>query len=447
MIVTTFVSNPMVALTGNGAEALTFVLMLAVFGVLAIAVRWPIGLALLVSAIFGAVTNGDYFPLRHLVEGAFSYLDPILVIATAMILMRALADGQALDSLGWAVEDRFRTRPMLLLGLLMIIIMFPGMITGSSTASVLTTGAMAASIITRLGLSKERTGAIIAMGGVLGMIAPPVNIPAMIIGGGVDLPYSGFGVPLALASFPTALVIVYILAWPVLRKPTKPALPSEENLPPTQISNRSSRVTLWRALTGPVVAGLLMLAPRLSPAHIPDPGLPLVFLLAAVAGILVLPKFDVRASMIRAMNESLPVLGILCGVGAFIQVLTLTGSRGWLVSLMTGAPTWALFAAAAVSVPLFGAVSAFGSSSVLGVPFLLALLGRNEIITAAALSVLASLGDLMPPAALAATLSAQVAGVDDRRKVLRLCIVPALLIVAVGLLMLIFAPQIGRLLP
>ena len=92
MIVTTFVSNPMVALTGNGAEALTFVLMLAVFGVLAIAVRWPIGLALLVSAIFGAVTNGDYFPLRHLVEGAFSYLDPILVIATAMILMRALAD-------------------------------------------------------------------------------------------------------------------------------------------------------------------------------------------------------------------------------------------------------------------------------------------------------------------------------------------------------------------
>ena len=147
------------------------------------------------------------------------------------------------------------------------------------------------------------------------------------------------------------------------------------------------------------------------------------------------------------MNESLPVLGILCGVGAFIQVLTLTGSRGWLVSLMTGAPTWALFAAAAVSVPLFGAVSAFGSSSVLGVPFLLALLGRNEIITAAALAVLASLGDLMPPAALAATLSAQVAGVDDRRKVLRLCIVPALLIVAVGLLMLIFAPQIGRLLP
>ncbi len=440
-----FVTNPIVALTGNGAEPLTLLLMLVAFAALVMAARWPIGLALLVAAFVGAAINGEYFPLRHLVEGAFSYLDPILVIATAMILMRALADSRALDSLGWAVEDRFRTKPVLLLGLLMIIIMFPGMITGSSTASVLTTGAMAATIITRLGLSKERTGAIIAMGGVLGMIAPPVNIPAMIIGGGVDLPYSGFGLPLTLASFPLALLIVYILAWPVLSGKAKPIAESAGNI--SQGSSRGSQVALWRALTGPIVAAILMLVPRLSPAHIPDPGLPLDFLLATVAGILVLPKFDVRGSMVRAMDESLPVLGILSGVGAFIQVLTLTGSRGWLVSLMTGAPTWSLCAAAAVSMPLFGAVSSFGSASVLGVPFLLSLLGRNEIITAAALSMLASLGDLMPPVALAGTLAAQVAGVNDRWKILRLCVLPALLIVVAGLLILIFAPQIGRLLP
>ena len=61
----------------------------------------------------------------------------------------------------------------------------------------------------------------------------------------------------------------------------------------------------------------------------------------------------------------------------------------------------------------------------LGVPFLLALLGRGEVVTTAALSLLASLGDLMVPAALAATLAAKVTGVSDRRQVLRLCIVPA----------------------
>jgi Na+/H+ antiporter NhaD/arsenite permease-like protein len=122
-------ANPIASVAGGWAEPLTFVLMLASFGILVIARRWPIGLALLAGAFVGAVLNGEYLPLRHLVEGAFSYLDPVLVIATAMILMRALTDGGALESLGRTVEARFRTKPVLLLALLMLIIMFPGMIT------------------------------------------------------------------------------------------------------------------------------------------------------------------------------------------------------------------------------------------------------------------------------------------------------------------------------
>jgi TRAP-type C4-dicarboxylate transport system permease large subunit len=437
-------ANSIASVAGGWAEPLTFVLMLASFGILVIARRWPIGLALLAGALVGAVLNGEYLPLRHLVEGAFSYLDPVLVIATAMILMRALTDGGALESLGKTVEARFRTKPVLLLALLMLIIMFPGMITGSSTASVLTTGAMAGSIIISLGLSRERTAAIVAMGGVLGMVAPPVNIPAMIIGGGVDIPYAGFDGPLALASFPLAMVVLYSLAWPVLGASGKALAAAKNGVAAAQGRVLMPRISLARALVGPLVAAILMVAPRLAPRHIPDPGLPFVFLVATAASVAVLPRFPLFASMTRAIEESLPVLGILCGVGAFIQVMTLTGCRGWLVSLMTGAPSWAILAAAAVSMPLFGAVSAFGSASVLGVPFLLALLGRNEVVTTSALSLLASLGDLMLPAAIAATLAAQVTGVADRYRVLRLCIFPALLTVAVAVLMLIFSAQIGR---
>ena len=80
------------------------------------------------------------------------------------------------------------------------------------------------------------------------------------------------------------------------------------------------------------------------------------------------------------------------------------------LALMLDAPSRAIVGAAAVSLPMFGAVSAFGSASVLGVPFLLALLGRGDVVTMAGLSMLASLGDLMPPAAIAATLAAQVTG-------------------------------------
>jgi hypothetical protein len=199
-----------------------------------------------------------------------------------------------------------------------------------------------------------------------------------------------------------------------------------------------------RALLAPVAAAILMLAPRIAPNHLPDPGLPLIFVAAGAVGVAALPRFSLIPSLLRAVEESLPVLGILCGVGAFIQVMTLTGGRGWLVSLMTGAPAWALYAAAGAGMPLFGAVSAFGSASVLGVPFLLALLGRNEIVTTAGLSLLAALGDLMLPAALAATLASQVAGVPDRMRVLRWCLLPALLTIAFAIMMLVFAPELGR---
>jgi gluconate:H+ symporter, GntP family len=493
--------NPAVTLTGSYAEPLTLLLMLAVFALLAIRMRWPIGIALASAGVAGAVCNGYLFPLRHLVEGGLSYLDPILVIATAMIFMRLLADGDALVALGNVVERRFGNRPLLLLPLLMLIVLFPGMITGSSTASILTTGAVASSILLKLGLSMERAAAYIAMGGILGMVAPPVNIPAMLIGGGIDLPYSGFDRPLALAAFPLALVLAYGIGWPLIRcrnsanrnfhkqiagtrlrnnagaatmdasgadaSRTLPVILSpdpmdrgelrEDLSDETSISaDRSSpipepvppaagpKALLWQALCGPAVAAILMIGPRLAPRQVPDLGLPLVFLLAAAASILVLPKFGVFSSMLRAIDETLPVLGILAGVGAFIQIMTLTGARGWLVSVMLDSPAWALLAAATLSIPLFGAVSAFGSASVLGVPFLLALLGRNEVVTTSALSLLTALGDLMLPAALAATLAAQVTGAGSRYRVLRLCLLPALITAAVAVMMLIYSQEIGR---
>lgn len=422
-------------------EPLTLLLMLAAFGLLALRLRWPIGVALAAAAWIGAACNGEYFPLRHLVEGAFSYLDPILVIATAMIFMRFLGEGGALSAVGGSVERRFSRRPLILLPLVMVMVMFPGMITGSSTASVLTTGAIAASILVRLGLARERAGAFVAMGGVLGMVAPPVNIPAMIIGTGVDLPYSGFTMPLAILAFPLALVFGYGLGRPLTR-----AAARVDRTGAGVESAAAEAVSLWRALLPPALAVILMLLPGLTRGRVPDPGLPLIFLAAAAFALPLLRRFPVRAAAIEAVSDALPVLAILAGVGAFIQVMTLTGARGWLVSILVGAPMWAIFGAAALSLPLFGAVSAFGSASVLGVPFLLVLLGRDEVVTTAGLSALAALGDLMLPAALAATMAAQVAGVEDRMRVLRLCIVPALATAAAAVAMLVHAAALSRLL-
>ncbi|MGE5508594.1 MAG: TRAP transporter large permease subunit, partial [Chitinophagales bacterium] len=200
------------------AEPATLLAMLAVFGYLSVGRRWPMGLSLVAGAWAGAALDGDVLPLRHLVEGAFTYLDPMLVITTAMLFMRLMADAGHLPALVGVVERRLGRLPWLLLPALMLFVMFPGMITGSSTASVLTAGAMAAPLLAGLGLAPERVGAFVAMGGVLGMVAPPINLPAMLIGGGIDLPYAGFGLPLAVAAFPLALAVAYGLGWPLLQR-------------------------------------------------------------------------------------------------------------------------------------------------------------------------------------------------------------------------------------
>ncbi len=383
------------------------------------------------------------FPCATWSRGPRSYLDAILVIGTAMLFMRTLADVGALAAIAWAVQRRFGHTPAILLPTVMLIVMFPGMMTGSSTASVLTTGAMASSVLGGLGLAPARAAAFVAMGGVLGMIAPPINIPAMIIGGGIDLPYVGFAAPLALGAFPLALAIAYALGAPAFARARRPP-----DMPAHAASAAvASPVSLGRAMLPIATLVSLMLAPAVWPRRVPDPGLPAIFVASTLVIWATRPRMRLGHSLTRAMAEALPVLGILAGVGAFIQVMTLTGARGWLVSQMLSAPAWALFPAAAIGMPLFGAVSAFGSASVLGVPFLLASIGRNEIVTAAALSMLAGVGDLMLPASLAATLATRAAGLEDRRPVLRLCVLPALALVVVALAMLLAAPALGRWLP
>jgi gluconate:H+ symporter, GntP family len=45
------------------------------------------GLALALSSVAGALAAGEGFPLRHLVEGMFGYLDAVLIIVTSVVAM------------------------------------------------------------------------------------------------------------------------------------------------------------------------------------------------------------------------------------------------------------------------------------------------------------------------------------------------------------------------
>ncbi len=417
-------------------EAWVFIAMVGTFLLTVFLLRQPVAVSLLAGAVVGAAIAGAGFPLRHFVEGTFVYLDTILIISCAMLFMRGIQASGLLETVAHHLVRTFRNWPTVLLAVMTVFAMSAGMVTGSSTAAVLTTGAIAAQVFASMGLGKARVGALIAMAGLLGMIAPPVNIPVMIIGGGVDMPYEGFNLPLLLLTVPTAILASLWIGWRGIRR-----VGAESQLPPSVHGAYG-----WRLYLPLLLFVGLVVAERSFPTAFPSLGLPIAFLAAYLIAPLCGRRFNPLKTARQAVHDALPILGILAGVGMFIQIMTLTGARGMIVEAFAGLPRSLFYGSIAVSMPLFGAVSAFGSASILGVPFLLNLLGSGVIVTASALSLFASLGDLVPPTALAGLFAAQVVGEKNYVRVLARCAIPALFVIAVAVASLMGAPTLERLL-
>jgi len=367
---------------------------------------------MLVASVAGALAGGVQDPVRHLVEGTFGYVDTILTIATAMMFMTGFRGSGALEALTAAVIKKFNKLPGLLMVLLTFVIMVPGMITGSSTASVLTSGAVVAPMFASMGMTAIESGALISIAAILGMIAPPVNIPAMIIGGGIDMPYVGFELPLMLLTFPLAIVFALWFGWRKVRHVDRSKVLVSLDF------STLNKYGGWRLFSPLILIFVLMILDKTVPS-IFGLGMPLIFMLGTMLTWITGKRFNILQSAKKSIEDVLPVLGILVGVGMFIQIMTATGVRGFIVVNALSVPPTLLYVMIAISIPLFGAISAFGSSSVLGVPFMLALLSQDQIIAAAALSLIAAIGDFMPPTALAAIFAAKVVGLEKYGTVLK----------------------------
>lgn len=423
----------------NLSEGLSLLVMVLVLCTGVFALRLPTGVSLLLSALAGSLASGNGIGLRFIVEGTLLYLDPMLIVVTSLFFMAVFERSGALSTLNvWTVKT-FARNPFVLVSLLMLFVMFPGMFTGLTAPCVLTTGAMVAPLILAAGAPPAVAGAFIASGAFFGMVAPPVNICAMLIGAGVDMPYIGFDLPLFVLTIPAAAITAFLLIGKYFRK-----LDLQESLAVLPASRfREYGLRLYFPLI--VLVGLL-LSEKLFPGEIPYLGIPLIFLVSAAIGFFTGDKVNIGEAADWSITQSLSILALLAGIGAFIEVLTLTGARGWIVINLLALPEWQLFLGMAILVPLFGGVSAYGSSVVLGVPVLLALLDRNNILVAAALSMLASVGDFMPPTRLAVLLAGPVVGESNTNSIL----VRSIWVVAVSILISIafiyFANDIGNLL-
>ena len=425
-----------------GPYVITFLIMVGVFMVGCFAFKLPVGVSMMIAALCGAIEGGLGFQtIRMMVEGEFGYVDTILTIGCAMIFMKVIEESGALDALSSLIIEKFHKRPAILLILIMLIIMFPGMITGSSTAAVLSAGSIMAPVLALMGLDPVTSGAIISMGALLGMIAPPVNTAALIICAGIDVPYVGFTGPLALITFPLAILFVLMLGYKQARNLNYETLkPSLSKLDETR-KQYGLRIylPLFVLLILMVIFKILKLGT--------DIGMPLMFLISAAVGLFTGRKINVLKMVPAAIRTAAPVMGILMGVGMFIEVMTATGVRGLVVTSCLRLPSSFWLLACAISIPLFGAVSSYGASSVLGVPFAYiyaSLLGGNSVVVLAALSLIASVGDMMPPTALAGLFAAQVTGVEKYTKILKRCVIPIIILLVWACFFLANSKMIGR---
>ena len=418
-------------------ELICLLVMLAVFLLANLLAKLPVSISMVLGAVAGALAGGQGIPLRHLFEGTFTYLDTILIISAAMLFMTVIQESGALEALNAVIVTRFYKKPALMLILLMFMIMFPGMITGSSTAAVLSAGALVAPVLLLIGIPKEKTGAIIAMGAIMGMAAPPINIPALLIAGGVDMPYIGFEGPLFFITIPCAVIAVLILGLKHCKGLDIEKLKAELDL---EIGKKYG----FRLYIPIFVLIILLVVSKLVPS-LPQLGTALIFLISAAVGCFTGRRFNVWEKSLSAMETTIPVLGKLMGVGMFIQVLTLVGARGWIVVSALSLGTVMLYIFSCTIMPAFGAISSYGAASVMGVPFLLVLLqtgGSNDIVLCCMLSFLCCLGDLMPPTALAGNYASQIVGLKYG-PVLKKCVIPFLICLAAGLLCLIFSGSLS----
>jgi TRAP-type C4-dicarboxylate transport system permease large subunit len=429
------------------AQLVTFICMIGTFLLLVTLLKLPAALATAGGAWVGLVASGNAGGLHHLVEGAFGYFDVLLIIAMAMVFMATLEKAGILEEISTRITRRLGHRPVLLALASMLLVMAPGMLTGSSTAAAMTTGRFVLPVLIEAGISPARAGAFVALGSVLGMVAPPVNVPVMIIGSGIDMPYVGFDLPLLLLTVPCAVAVSVWAAVGARQSASQSASQSakQQGSQPIDPGRRLRGVRVYIPIAAVLV---MMFAVRLSNGSIPDPGIPFMFAVGAVLAMLCGRPVKPWNTIVDGIGMAMPVMGVLVGAGMFVQVMTVTGVRGLLVTSALDIPRAWVFVAAALTLPLFGAISAYASSSVMGVPILLALLGNNEVVTAAALSMLAAMGDLLPPIAIVPSLITQSTGggLASRSALLGQAARPAICMALWAFVLLRWAPVIGRLL-
>ncbi len=412
--------------------------MVAVY-ILAKIFRVSTELSLFLAALAGALAGGEGLPVRHLAEGAITYLDICLIFLTATLFMNLLKEAGGIAFAVRAILKRFHRRKYILFILLVFLLLIPGALTGAGSVTVLITGSLVAVVLRYMGLSDLKVAAIIFIIAGLSAAAPPVSLWAMLTAAGVNMPYVGFFLPLLIPCVLGALITIFILGHRASPINLEKAL--------TEIPTPPGGMNWWRLSLPFGIFMALITAGRLFPFHFPILGLPLIFAITAGITLLISPvRLNLWAISLRTTEQLLPLVGTLTCVGILVQIMTLTGVRGLISVSVVTLPVALVIASLFLTLPFSEAVLMWGAAPVLGVPLILLFntRGLDPIVALAGLSLIWPLGDALPPTAIIGRLTMEVVGVRERyQKFLLTCAVPAVIIAVLGTLMVVFSKKLS----
>lgn len=389
---------------------------------------------LLAAAVAGSLTAGMGVRLREIVEGPFGFLDAALSVVCAAVFVRVLEKTGAFETLLEKILGiKNRTVKALCMALL---IALPGMLTGFATASVVTTGALVGRRMKETGVAQDKITCTVVIGSFLGMMLPPNCMPAMIAvngsGSTLPTPYMGFFLPLLVLALPA--FAVYVLVW----RDTLSFEACAREVKPYRAPLAVAALTALALLVEGVLSSVVYIGGNV--------------LICAVATVLLLivDRRGVRTVLDTVsdglMDAAIPT-AMMFALGSFIEVTSMTGVRGYFSLMILGTETstvMLVLMALGIAVGLFlgTPIPAFLATYAV---FPIGWLANTVIVTGIASSVgiaylLAMRGGLVSDT----VRTLEIGGVSWKSTVKHL-LLPAALLLAMGVVMVVFGDSMTAL--
>ena len=278
--------------------------------------KWSV-FFLFLAAVAGSLVAGMGIRFREIVEGPFGFLDSMLCVCAASVLVMLLDRSGAF---AYLADRLFSIKNTTLKAFaVLLFIALPAMLTGFAGSSLLTTGKLVRERAE--GTDPKKMHLTVCVGAFIGVILPPNCIPAMIAANGagsvLPTPYAGFFLPLLLIGLPAFIAYGLI---------NRKALASVSACGRTESKGAVAALavlalTLVAVVIDGVFASVLFLG-----------GNTLVFFVASILVVVIWRGAGSAKAVFDAVSDgvmkAVVPIAVVFALGSFIEVSSMTGVRG-----------------------------------------------------------------------------------------------------------------------